>query len=83
MTLQEILDEGICVQFYKFKDRYLLKLYKFDDTENKLKIQTQRMFNSNEWLYINEILDITYNDFIAYEHKREKIGDEILGGNNE
>lgn len=72
MTLQEILDEGIYVNFYKFHGRYLLKLYKFDDTKTKLKIQTQRMFNSNEWLYIHEILNITYNDFIEYEHKCEE-----------
>lgn len=77
MTLQEILDEGICVDFYKLNDKYLLKLYKFDG-KAKLKIQTQRMFNSNEWLYIHEILNITYNDFIEYEHKRKEIGDEIL-----
>ena len=79
MTLQEILDEGIYVNFYKVNDRYFLKLYKFD-TKAKLKIQTERIFNSNEWLYIHEILNITYNDFIEYEHKREEIGDEILGG---
>lgn len=72
MTLQEILDEGIGIDFYKFNDMYLLRLYKFD-TEKKLTIQTQRAFNSDEWLYIDEILNITYNDFIEYEHKREDI----------
>lgn len=76
MTLKEILDEGIDVNFYKIHNTYYLKLYKIDYTEAKLKIQTVRAFNSDDWFYIYDILNMTYNEFIAYEHKRVEIGEE-------